>query len=146
MTATPHSRARDIDRGERGRGETGLTTLEWLLIVAAVAGLAALAVVLVQSVVGSTADQIASHSARQTAAEVAAQEINHAANAETPQNAEQAQQINARWRKRCEQIQILYSDTGLTTTYKTGKLDDDNHGWDDNSNSPDTPSCTLNDN
>ena len=33
------------------RDHSGLTTLEWLLIVAAVAGLAALAVVLVQNVV-----------------------------------------------------------------------------------------------
>ena len=38
------------------RGERGLTTLEWLLIVAAIAGLAALAVVLVQTVVNETAE------------------------------------------------------------------------------------------
>ena len=36
------------------RDDSGLTTLEWLLIVAAVAGLAALAVVLVQNVVSDT--------------------------------------------------------------------------------------------
>ena len=44
--------------------ESGLTTLEWLLIVAAVAGLAALAVVLVQNVVDDTAEQISGSSAR----------------------------------------------------------------------------------
>ena len=41
------------------RDEAGLTTLEWLLIVAAVAGLAALAVVLVRTWSGDTSDQIA---------------------------------------------------------------------------------------
>ena len=54
------------------RDDSGLTTLEWLLIVAAVAGLAALAVVLVQRVVGDTSEQIAGSSARKTAAQVAA--------------------------------------------------------------------------
>ena len=52
--------------------ESGITTLEWLLIVAAVAGLAALAVVLVQNVVSETSEQIAGSSARKTAASVAA--------------------------------------------------------------------------
>ena len=46
-------------RWPKGRDESGLTTLEWLLIVAAVAGLAALAVVLVQNVVSDTSEQIA---------------------------------------------------------------------------------------
>ena len=59
-----------------GRNDRGLTTLEWLLIVAAVAGLAALAVVLVQNVVDETAEQITNSSARLTAAQVAAAEIN----------------------------------------------------------------------
>ena len=57
------------------RGDSGLTTLEWLLIVAAVAGLAALAVVLVQRVVGDTSEQIAGGSARKVAAQIAAQDI-----------------------------------------------------------------------
>ena len=59
----------------RKRSDRGLTTLEWLLIVAAVAGLAALAVVLVQNVVDDTAEQISQGSARLTAAKVAAQAI-----------------------------------------------------------------------
>ena len=62
-------------RGLFRRGEDGLTTLEWLLIVAAVAGLAALAVVLVQNVVDETAEQIGGSSARKTAAQVAAVSI-----------------------------------------------------------------------
>ena len=67
-TEAPHS-------PRRRRDDRGLTTLEWLLIVAAVAGLAALAVVLVQNVVDDTAEQIAGSSARLTAAEVAADSI-----------------------------------------------------------------------
>ena len=65
---------------ERRADESGLTTLEWLLIVAAVAGLAALAVVLVQNVVGETSEQIAGSSARQTAATIAADQIIRDAN------------------------------------------------------------------
>ena len=57
------------------RDDSGLTTLEWLLIVAAVAGLAALAVVLVQNVVSDTAEQIGSNSARMTSAELTAVDI-----------------------------------------------------------------------
>ena len=60
---------------QKREDESGLTTLEWLLIVAAVAGLAALAVVLVQNVVGDTAEQISGSSARKTAALIAAEEI-----------------------------------------------------------------------
>ena len=68
--------------GRRGArtDERGLTTLEWLLIVAAVAGLAALAVVLVQNVVGDTSEQIAGSSARETAAKIAATTIVEEAN------------------------------------------------------------------
>ena len=62
-------------RGLFRRGEDGLTTLEWLLIVAAVAGLAALAVVLVTNVVDQTAEQIGGSSARKTAAQVAAASV-----------------------------------------------------------------------
>ena len=57
------------------RDDSGLTTLEWLLIVAAVAGLAALAVVLVQNVVSDTSEQIAGSSARLTAAKVSAASV-----------------------------------------------------------------------
>ncbi len=46
--------------GPRRRGEQGLTTLEWLLIVAAVAGLAVVSVVIVTRVVDQTAAQVAS--------------------------------------------------------------------------------------
>ena len=62
-----------------------MTTLEWLLIVAAVAGVAALAVVLVQGVVGDTAEDVASHSARQQAAVLATLELTERWQAEIPE-------------------------------------------------------------
>ena len=71
-TRIPETTTETHHSPRRRRDDRGLTTLEWLLIVAAVAGLAALAVVLVQNVVDDTAEQIAGSSARLTAANVAA--------------------------------------------------------------------------
>lgn len=95
--------------------ERGLTTLEWLLIVAAVAGLAALAVVLVQNVVDDTAEQLGGASARETAANVAADTVVREAKTAPPSDA----RFNT-WQKwelyftaRCERLEILYSDTNL---------------------------------
>ena len=88
----------------RKRNDRGLTTLEWLLIVAAVAGLAALAVVLVQNVVDDTAEQISGSSARLTAANVAAAEITADARASTdPTPPPEA-------KAKCERLQITYGD------------------------------------
>lgn len=78
------------------RNDYGLTTLEWLLIVAAVAGLAALAVVLVQNVVDDTAEQLAANNARVTAAQVAAKAITD----DSGDNQEAA----------CNRLNITYSD------------------------------------
>ena len=96
----------------------GLTTLEWLLIVAAVAGLAALAVVLVQNVVDDTAEQLGGASARATAANVAADTVVREAMTAQPSDA----RFNT-WQKwelyfeaRCERLEILYSDTNLSVT------------------------------
>lgn len=80
MRIPPTGKARTLEQAigrqlPKRRNDSGLTTLEWLLIVAAVAGLAALAVVLVSRVVGDTGEQIAGRSARQTAALLAADEI-----------------------------------------------------------------------
>ena len=72
------------------RTEVGLTTLEWLLIVAAVAGLAALAVVLVQNVVDETAEEISGNNARITAAQVAAARITSDARLNLPAMTEPA--------------------------------------------------------
>ena len=92
--------------------DSGLTTLEWLLIVAAVAGLAALAVVLVQNVVSDTSEQIAGSSARKTAAQVAGSEITSRARADVPGTlsaagftSQQAEHIED-----CNRLKITYAD------------------------------------
>ena len=99
------------------RDDSGLTTLEWLLIVAAVAGLAALAVVLVQNVVSDTSEQIAGSSARKTAAKIAAQKITADARAvditvTNPVAAGDtlAVKANNKYKDRCNRLNIVYGD------------------------------------
>ena len=93
-------------------GDAGLVALEWLLIVATLAGLAALAVVLAQHVADDTAEQISASPARRTAAAVAALQVERRARAATPANP-----ITATWgdwesyfAERCSRLAILYSD------------------------------------
>ena len=109
------------------RNESGLTTLEWLLIVAAVAGLAALAVVLVTNVVNDTSQQISGSSARETAAKTAAAEVTDAAHDEhdvirqagrdaatngdkAPDATKAAARLIATYQHECEKLQVIYSD------------------------------------
>ncbi len=96
------------------RDDSGLTTLEWLLIVAAVAGLAALAVVLVTNVVSDTSDQISGQNARLTAAQIAAEEVTLDARkvampTGTDANAE-AIALNRKYKAECNQVKVIYSD------------------------------------
>ena len=113
------------------RDDSGLTTLEWLLIVAAVAGLAALAVVLVQNVVSDTSEQIAGSSARKTAAQVAASTVEEEAKnpkisqflpaAPTGEDATaKAARHKVAWAEwenyftaKCNRIKITYSDADV---------------------------------
>jgi len=114
-------------RSCRSRPEFGLTTLEWLLIVAAVAGLAALAVVLVQNVVDETAEEISGGSARVTAARVAAARVSSDVVSEieeqfTPRaapnnNTFDTSDINADLMSKCERLEITYSDVSLVVTW-----------------------------
>ena len=101
--------------------ESGLTTLEWLLIVAAVAGLAALGVVIVQNVVSDTAEQISNSSARFTAAQVAAQAVEREAKNVDDQDVAGAGGRFNSWPKwenyftdKCTRISITYSDALIT--------------------------------
>ena len=97
--------------------ERGLTTLEWLLIVAAVAGLAALAVVLVQNVVGDTSEQIAGSSARETAAKIAATTIVEEASKsadEQPTDAKTFDKWSTYYTNKCRRLAITYGDVGIT--------------------------------
>ena len=96
------------------RDDSGLATLEWLLIVAAVAGLAALAVVLVRNVVTQTADEIAGSSARLAAATLEAADITEKALAQTIDDAEDLDAMNIRWGRRCEQMNLSYGGTFST--------------------------------
>ena len=103
-------------RWPKRRDESGLTTLEWLLIVAAVAGLAALAVVLVQNVVSDTSEQIAGSSARRVAAELHAADINDEARAIATEGADAAAktvhagELSSIYRKKCQRLRITYGD------------------------------------
>lgn len=103
------------------RDENGLTTLEWLLIVAAVAGLAALAVVLVQNVVSDTSDQIAGDSARHTAALLAADEIMRDADRDAedqPRGAKTFDDWERHYTEKCERLEITYGDAQIETFTK----------------------------
>jgi len=113
---------------DRRRNDRGLTTLEWLLIVAAVAGLAALAVVLVQNVVDDTAEQIADSSARLTAAEIAATEIT--ADAKRDANGKSGTElagVESEARQKCERLRITYgiaiSEAGRSVMWADVKAD-----------------------
>ena len=100
------------------RDENGLTTLEWLLIVAAVAGLAALAVVLVSNVVSDTSDQIAGDSARRTAAELAADKIMRDADrdaADQPRGAKTYDDWSRHYTEKCDRLEITYGDAQIST-------------------------------
>ena len=99
------------------RDDSGLTTLEWLLIVAAVAGLAALAVVLVQNVVGETSEQIAGSSARETAAKIAATTIMEDADRDAtdqPASARSMEDWADHYMNRCRRLEITYGDAGIS--------------------------------
>ena len=107
--ATRTTRRHLSDRGYCD--DRGLTTLEWLLIVAAVAGLAALAVVLVTNVVRDTSDDISGQSARLTAARIAAGDVTSKARAATnPSGDPAAVTLNGGFRSDCHEIGILYGD------------------------------------
>ena len=114
-----------------GRGEAGLTTLGWLLVVAAVAGLAAAGVVVVQNVVTGTAHQVESHSARQQAADLAATELENAWRAHRPSTQDEADQINARYARRCRHLGIIYTDVLAGTDIVEGVYDPNRSplGW-----------------
>ena len=112
---------------------------EWLLVVAAVAGLAALAVVLVQNVVGGTAEQVESHSARQQAAELAATVLQDRWRSGAPADAADAERINQAYGRRCRQLGIIYSDIELAVRSKGGRIDSGGSGWDPGR----LPTCSL---
>ena len=100
------------------RDDSGLTTLEWLLIVAAVAGVAALAVVLVQVVVEDTGEDIANNNPRVVAVRIAIGEIDDDAAAQTDVGSKAAYtRLNRQYQKKCNRLAILYSDIDNLVTH-----------------------------
>jgi type II secretory pathway pseudopilin PulG len=107
----------------------GITTLEWLLVVAAVAGVAALAVVVVQNVVGDSAETVVSHSARQEAAELATMVLTERWQAQTPTSESYANQINRIYSGQCRRLGILYGDVDLIPDPALGRYERGGTGW-----------------
>ena len=106
MTTPDWRRSGSVPR----RGDSGLTTLEWLLIVAAVAGLAALAVVLVQSQVEDTAEQISGSEARAASAVHSAFSVESDAKGASAGDFATWADWESRFTQRCSQIAVLYAD------------------------------------
>ena len=94
----------------RRRGDHGLTTLEWLLITAAVAGLAALAVVLVQVYVEDTGDRIANPDPRVTSAIHSAFAVETKAKAASADDFDLWADWESHFTQRCSLIAVLYAD------------------------------------
>ena len=97
-------------RGRSPRGDQGLTTLEWLLITAAVAGLAALAVVLVQAYVEDTGERISSPDPRVTSAIYSASEVETKAKAASAADFALWADWERHFSRKCSLIAVLYAD------------------------------------
>ena len=102
---------------ESSRGESGLTTLEWLLITAAVAGLAALAVVLVTEQVEDTAGQVSDSEARTTAALHSALSVETDAKAADPGDFDSWSDWESHFSRKCELIAVLYADSDVEVVH-----------------------------
>ena len=102
----------EADRPGRAgpRGDSGLTTLEWLLITAAVAGLAALAVVLVQAYVEDTGDRMSNPDPRVTSAIHSASEVETDAKAASAGDFDLWADWESHFTQKCSLIAVLYSD------------------------------------
>ena len=101
------------EKRRAGRGDDGLTTLEWLLIVAAVASLAALAVVVVAGSVGQTADRVSNSEARVTAAVHTAFGVVSDAKAASAGDFDSWGDWERHFRRECSLIDVLYADAGV---------------------------------
>jgi len=89
--------------------------LEWLLVVAALAGLAALAVVVVQRVVDDTAERVGASQPRWAAAALAALEVERRARAATAADPHAATWADweGHFSARCVRLAILYRDVAV---------------------------------
>ena len=104
-------------RARRPRGDSGLTTLEWLLITAAVAGLAALAVVLVQVYVEDTGDRMSNPDPRVTSAIYSASEVEIKAKAASAADFGLWADWKSHFTQRCSLIAVLYADAEVEVAH-----------------------------
>ena len=102
--------------GRAERDEAGLATLEWLLIVAAVAGLAALAVVLVSRSVEETGDRFAAPIPRLTVAQVQAAELVSEAKSAAADDFDTWDDWERHFSGKCARIEITNGDERITVT------------------------------
>ena len=101
----------------RRRGDHGLTTLEWLLITAAVAGLAAFAVVLVHVYVEDTGERMSNPDPRVTSAIYSAFAVESDAKAASAEDFGLWADWESRFSKRCSLIAVLYTDADVEVVH-----------------------------
>ena len=111
------TRAAQPEGRGRQRGDHGLATLSWLLITAAVAGLAALAVVLVQAYVEDTGERLSNPDPRVTAAIHSAFEVESDAKAASAADFELWADWERHFSERCSLIAVLYSDAEVEVVH-----------------------------
>ena len=94
-----------------------MAALEWLLIVAAMAGLAALAVVLVQDNVEDTGERISNPDPRVTSALHTASTVETAAKAAEAGDFDSWDDWERHFSQKCSLIAILYSDAEVVVVH-----------------------------
>ena len=94
-----------------------MTTLEWLLITAAVAGLAALAVVLVQTYVEDTGDRMSNPDPRVTSAIYSASEVETKAKAASAGHFDLWAEWERHFNQKCSLIAVLYADAEVKVVH-----------------------------
>ena len=91
--------------------------MEWLLITAAVAGLAALAVVLVQAYVEDTGQRMSNPDPRVTSAIYSASEVETRAKAASADHFDLWAGWESHFSQKCSRISVLYSDVGVEVVH-----------------------------
>ena len=93
-----------------------------------------------QNVVGDTAQQVESHSARQEAAQLATVELTDRWRAEVPTSQADADRLNLEYSQKCSVLGIIYGDIDLVPKPAPGNYLAGT-GW--NPVPGDVPSCNL---
>ena len=101
----------------RQRGDRGLATLEWLVIVAALTGLAALAVVLVQSRVADTVERISGSEAHLAAAVHTARAVENDARDASEADFEMWADWESRFSRECGLIAALNASINVEVVH-----------------------------